>query len=630
MDQAIFKINNLYCSDFEGHSISNINLDLYSGEVHGLVIENSSASELFIKSIATYLKGDSLSASFGQSSLKKIIGSLEFKSKLIDRVVDHKLSEIDFLLKKSPLVSSFSVAENLFGLEYPTKKYFNLINWKKVNNLAKEILEQYNFDLDYKEKVDNLSTEEKKLVAIIKVFLNKPEVIIMNEATDKLSAKSTSKIYGLISSYKKNGGSIIYITQRWEEALRVSDRISIIANGQFKGTLAADEAKKCPKKLFSLLVDYNYREIQSSCSDEREILDAVFKATEFLTSEYELRDVLILLAKEVSKVMNADGCIINLIDESTNALIDNFEFKRKKYLEASLTRKSILNISKENNIYYSNAREKDFDSLFKKNNKVRTIICIPLLIRSHVSGIIQIFYEDFYLHSEDESKYLSTFARQAALAIEDTRLMGRSALLQESHHRIKNNLQAIVNLVSLQKNFIAENSKKSVDDILDNIILRIKSIAVVHDILSKDKFGRSITNLKTLIKIIVRFVNLDQKVKVKLDLEDIFIAYNKASSIALIVNELVSNCLKHAFTDKSVAKIKIKCKRLEDVVLLVIKDNGVGLDGDFKLENTESLGLSIVHSIISNEFNGRVNFSNLKEGTEVRIKLPIESISLGS
>ncbi|PRX22371.1 ribose transport system ATP-binding protein [Orenia metallireducens] len=630
MNRSILKINNLSSSNSEGYSIEKINLDLNYGEVHSLVVENESISELFIKTLATYLRGESLAEIFAELPLEEVEGELNFKGKLISEEHKHKLSEIGFLLKKFPLTNSFSIAENLFDLNYPTTRWFNFIDWKEINKRAKAILTSFNFGLDHKAKVSTLSTEEKKLVAIAKVFLTEPEVLIINEMTDKLGSDSTSKVYEIIHNYKKSGGSILYITKSWEEALKISDRISILSNSKIKGTLSAAEAKKCPQKLLNMLVDYNYREVEASSSDEREVLDAVFKAAEFLTSEYELKDVLLLLAKEVSKVMNADGCIINLIDESTGTVIDSLEFKIKKDLEATLKKKSILNISKEDNFYYSNANDKEFYSLFKKINQVRTIICIPLLIRSHVSGIIQIFYEGFYLHSEEEAKYLSAFARQAALAIEDTRLMGRSALLQESHHRIKNNLQAIVNLISLQKIFISKNSDKSIDDILDNIILRIKSIATVHDILSKDKFGRSITNLKTLIKIIVRFINLDKKVEVNLELDDIFIAYNKASSIALIVNELVSNSIEHAFANGEACTLDIKCKRLEEVILLVIKDNGVGIPQDFNLAKLNSLGLSIVDSIIKNEFKGEIKFSKLEPGTKVIIKLPIKSISLGS
>jgi ribose transport system ATP-binding protein len=126
--------------------------------------------------------------------------------------------------------------------------------------------------------------------------------------------------------------------------------------------------------------------------------------------------------------------------------------------------------------------------------------------------------------------------------------MGRSTLLQESHHRIKNNLQYIISLISLQKDFINKNPKNT-DEILTNIICRIKSIAAVHDLLSKDSLGRSIINLHDIFDVIIKFLN-SSKIEFKVKIDDIFISYAKASAIALVFNEILSNCIEHAFQNK--------------------------------------------------------------------------------
>ena len=149
-------------------------------------------------------------------------------------------------------------------------------------------------------------------------------------------------------------------------------------------------------------------------------------------------------------------------------------------MEAKLKEKIVLKISQKQEIYYSNHNEKDFISKFEQYNKVKTIICVPALIRSQVTGVIQICYGKLYANSKEETEFLSAFARHAAIAIEDTRLMGRSALLQESHHRIKNNLQSIINIIALQKQIGATSDDNKLNGVLDNIISRIRSIAFVH------------------------------------------------------------------------------------------------------------------------------------------------------
>ncbi len=77
---------------------------------------------------------------------------------------------------------------------------------------------------------------------------------------------------------------------------------------------------------------------------------------------------------------------------------------------------------------------KDF---FRLNNDICSLICVPFYIRSRLSGIIQIYYKDYHLYTEEEIKYLETIAHQTALAIHNTKLIGNSVLLRESHHRIK-------------------------------------------------------------------------------------------------------------------------------------------------------------------------------------------------
>jgi ribose transport system ATP-binding protein len=379
------------------------------------------------------------------------------------------------------------------------------------------------------------------------------------------------------------------------------------------------------------LGDYKYTEANKNHklnSEEEEVLDAVFRAAEFLTSEYELKDVLLLLAKQISKIMNADGCSINLLDQNTNTIIDSLDFKMNENLEIELKKETIFKIVENNDVYYINRHDKEFSTIFKKNNKIKTLICVPIRIRSHVSGIIQIYYEDYYLYSEEEYRYLSAFARQAAIAIEDTRLMGRSALLQESHHRIKNNLQAIVNLISLQKRFNSSEDPKDINYILDNTISRVKSIAAVHDILSQERMGRSITNVKELINSIVKFINFGDKIEVKLDLADIFIPYSKASSIALIINELINNSIKHAFDFNSNGIINIVCGRMDTSLLLKVTDNGVGFPENFNSSDLDSLGITIINSIVAKKFCGELEFYNDK-GAVVKIKLPIKNIFLG-
>lgn len=612
-----FSIKNLTYSNPNGN-IKNIHLKVDYQEIHALVASNSSELNIFLQALMDF-----------HDPAVNVEGEITFKGKNLKLNQAHLQKQGISILHHNPmLIQNLSVAENLLLTSLPKRKFSFLISWRKVINKSTKFFKEMDVQINVHTKVRDLSEENKRIVYIASIFMQKPEMIVMHEPMEGLSASNATKLYKLLDRYISNGGSILYITKQWEEALKLADQISILTKGKIVDRMSTKLAKMDPQRMLKNLNDYNFkRNNHIDNNSTKSMLDAVFKAAEFLASEYELKDVLILLAKEATKFMNADGCSIKLIDENTWSIIDDLEFKQNESVQAQLKKDVIVEIAKENGIFYVNEKDRVFESLFKQRNNVKTIICIPVLIRSQVTGIIQVYYEDFYVYSKDESRYLAALARHAAIAIEDTRLMGRSALIQESHHRIKNNLQSIVGIISLQRNYVHQNSVQSINTILDNIISRIKSISSVHDLLSKDKLGRSIINVKEIIEEIISFSNFDPNFTIYLDLDDIFIPYNKATSIALVINELVINCFKHAFTDMDSGTIHIQCKNLDDHIFISVSDNGRGLPVDFDPLKVTSLGLSILHGIVTSEFQGEIKFIS-ENGTTIEIRVPSNSFSL--
>lgn len=607
MSKYLFEIQNLSYRSPDGN-MKNVSLNLGYGEIHALIIKSSSEQNVFINSLMAAQEKT------GEKGVFKFRGQILANNKL-------RKNKILVMQQKPLLFHHFSVAENLNYSALPTRKFLPLINWWKVRKRAEYILNKLDFPINHQTKVNKLSEENKRIVYIAGILMEQPEVIVMQEPMEGLSANYAAKLYNVLKQFKDDGGSIIYVTKQWEEAIKVADRISILSKGKIRNELSADIAKRDPQILLKAIEDYKYKENNIYKDDDTQnVLEAIFKAAEFLTSEYELKDVLLLLAKEGMNVMNADGCSIKLIDEQTSTIIDEFGINEKN-LKAQLNKEAIMNIAKGNGIFYLNENDKEFNLLFEKIENVKTFICIPVLIRNQVTGIIQFYYENLYVYSNEEAKYLSTLARHAAIAIEDTRLIGRSAFLQESHHRIKNNLQSIVGLIYLQKTFVKNNPEMSIDDVLDSIISRVKSIASVHNLLSKDKLGRSIINVKEIIEAVIDLINTDPNITITFELDDILIPYNKATSIALIINELVINCFKHAFKNMDSGKIEIKCKRNDEFILLEVTDNGRGLPENFYSKQGESLGLTILQGIVTSDLGGTINFVS-EAGTTVEVIVP--------
>ncbi|PNR90776.1 hypothetical protein HWHPT5561_04115 [Petrotoga sp. HWH.PT.55.6.1] len=612
MPEKIFEIQNFRVKDQDAELLKNFSLEVQKGEVITIVGQEGSGKNAIINGL------------IGKSPAE---GKLFHMGQLISfNRCDLKKNKIEIINQKPKLLENLSVSENLF-LDTSYKKKQSIFYFKRnTQKVVEEILKKYNLNLSPDMKVGDLTLEEKKNLAFVRAFSVNPDVVILYEPAENISLSSLMNLHNMIRTHKKEGKSVIYITKQWEDALRIADKITILNEGEIAEILDSQEIKNNPKKLINKIMGINSDDNNVN-PEESQLIESVFEAAEYLTSEYELDDLMNLLAKNAAKAMKADACGISLMDEDTNAIIDKAFYKRNKNVEVEPNESEILNLIGDEKVYYFSKRDRGFEKFFKINKDICSFICVPLYIRSRLSGIIHIYYKEVYIYSEEEIKYLETIAHQAALAIHDTRLVGSSVLLQESHHRIKNNLQSIISLMSLYKMSIKKDPRKDVAEMLDDLMSKIKSIAAVHELLSKDKLGRSIINLKEMIIKIVKFMSSTrEEIKFNFELQDIFVSYSKASAIALVVNELVTNSLKYAFVGKENGEITIISKFENESIKLVVSDNGVGFPQNFDIQKTQGLGLSIVYSIITKQLNGEIEVEN-SNGAKVRIEIPVKQIS---
>jgi len=615
MPGKIFEIQNFRVKDQDVELLKNFSLEVQKGEVITIVGQEGSGKNAIINGLIGKLPAEGKLFHIGQP--------IPFN------LYDLKKNKIEIIDQKPKLLENLSVSENLF-LDTSYKKKQSIFYFKRnTQRVVEEILKKYNLNLSPDMKVGDLTLEEKKNLASVKAFSVNPDVVILYEPAENISLSSLMNLHNMIRTHKKEGKSVIYITKQWENALRIADKIAILNEGEITEILNSQEVKNNPKKLINKIMGINSDDNNVN-PEENQLIESVFEAAEYLTSEYELDDLMNLLAKNAAKAMKADACGISLMDEDTNAIIDKAFYKRNKNVEVEPNESEILNLIGDEKVYYFSKRDRGFEKFFKINKDICSFICVPLYIRSRLSGIIHIYYKEVYIYSEEEIKYLETIAHQAALAIHDTRLVGSSVLLQESHHRIKNNLQSIISLMSLYKMSIKKDSRKNVIEMLDDLMSKIKSIAAVHDLLSKDKLGRSIINLKEMIIKIAKFMSSTrEEIKFNFELDDIFVSYSKASAIALVVNELVTNSLKYAFVGKENGEITILSKFDNESIKLVISDNGVGFPPNFDIQKTQGLGLSLLYSIITKQLNGEIEVEN-SNGAKVRIEIPVKQISTNS
>lgn len=219
----------------------------------------------------------------------------------------------------------------------------------------------------------------------------------------------------------------------------------------------------------------------------------------------------------------------------------------------------------------------------------------------------------------DELGELLETVKQDKVIIQDS-LKEKEVLLAEVHHRVKNNLSVIIGLFNLQKDSSTnEETKQSITEAKN----RVLSIAMVHERLySKSDLTK--INLKhyisELAKEVVRGHPLYTTVKINEILESIDVDITKAVPIGLIVNEAVTNSLKHAFLNSQVEpSLTLSLTRNFDLICIKIKDNGNGFPEN-KNHNERSLGLTLIESL-ADQIDGQIYYDN-NMGAQVKLSFP--------
>lgn len=240
----------------------------------------------------------------------------------------------------------------------------------------------------------------------------------------------------------------------------------------------------------------------------------------------------------------------------------------------------------------------------------RSILALPLIRQGKPIGLLLLQSPTPNAFSAGQIAVLRVLAAQAAMALESAALEEKGSLLKEVHHRVKNNLQLINSLLNLQASRIAD---PAVAELFAESRNRIRSMALVHENLYRAGSYARITmadHVQTLCAHLQRaYASLASGIAVKVDVEDIALDLDRAVSLGLIVNELVSNALKHAYPPPATGSIDVSLRRAASGrFVLVVADDGIGLPEGWQTGDT--LGLQLVRDL-SDQLKGRLEIVSM-------------------
>ncbi|MDR0562029.1 MAG: sugar ABC transporter ATP-binding protein, partial [Spirochaetaceae bacterium] len=223
-------------------ALNNFSVDFRSGEVHALLGENGAGKSTLIKIIAGAVEPDG--------------GSIRIGTESYTRLSPRKARElgIEVIYQEFNLMPSLTAAENIFFGE----KTGRLVSQKTMETKAKAIFDEFEVDIDPRSPVRNLPASRQQIVEIAKAVSRNAKIIIMDEPTAPLSIAEVEHLFTLIRKFKKRGTTIIYISHRLDELFTISDRVTVMRDGQFVKTL--ETAHTARQELLSLMVGRELKE----------------------------------------------------------------------------------------------------------------------------------------------------------------------------------------------------------------------------------------------------------------------------------------------------------------------------------------------------------------------------------
>jgi two-component sensor histidine kinase len=231
--------------------------------------------------------------------------------------------------------------------------------------------------------------------------------------------------------------------------------------------------------------------------------------------------------------------------------------------------------------------------------------------------------QDYLVKGQVDKKLL---ARSLKFAIErkqteeglKSSINEKDILLKETHHRVKNNMQVIHSLLNLQTHF---TKNQEAVDVLKDSQSRVKSLGIIHEKLYKSSDRSRIDfneYVQSLTSDLLTSYSANERITPLIDIDDVKLNMDTAVLCGLIVNELISNSLKHAFPNNAHGEIQISLKLIGNRYVLVVSDDGIGFPDELDFKNTESLGLQLVNNI-TGQLDGEIEIDN-SIGTNVTIK----------
>jgi GAF domain-containing protein len=373
-------------------------------------------------------------------------------------------------------------------------------------------------------------------------------------------------------------------------------------------------------------------------------LTTLQQVSSHIAEQLDLHKVLNLIAEKAVELARADRAdIFQMAEDGTSHLVASYGGAETGNAQGSIQH-FIARMLEENRPLailnaYQDARFPELSQLAIEEH-FHSLFCMPLRARERIIGSICLYTHEPHHFDYEEARLLSTFADEAAVAIENARLYQesrralavKSAMLQEMHHRVRNNLQTISALLAMQLRRL--DPEEPGGRALRESVARIQAIAGVHNLLCREDVG--MTTIEAVIGQVVDsasagLVSFEQQVSFRIMGDTVSVGSREATVLALVINELISNALAHGLSSEG-GHIEIEAMLQGEAVIIEVRDDGPSrrASSDDKSISKSGLGLQIIETLVRDDLGG--SFDLLRDPddtwTRARLCLPQQILSV--
>ncbi|MGZ5471527.1 MAG: sugar ABC transporter ATP-binding protein [Nitrososphaeraceae archaeon] len=228
----MLKVNNI-SKAFPGvKALDDVSVEFEKGEIHALLGENGAGKSTLMKIIGGVYKPDKGKMFINDNEL--VLGSY----------IDALSRDISMVNQELQVLSSFSVAENIMLDKMITFRRTPILNWNKINKVAKKYLDMVGLDIPPTKLIGELSVAQKQMVEISKSLASNSKILLFDEPTSSISETEAEKLFSILRGLKEKGIIILFVTHKLEEVFKICDRVTVLRDGKKIGTKIINEVNK--------------------------------------------------------------------------------------------------------------------------------------------------------------------------------------------------------------------------------------------------------------------------------------------------------------------------------------------------------------------------------------------------